>query len=278
MLADVAVVIVMSIASDQIEHHALARRRFNACLDALGLKPGSNPTNANITPETCPENTYEEALGYPTVAGDDETVPTLTLILILVFVPIGLGIVVQVGFSRVKALRWEWLHDLHNFYMATAYAASVCAFVTFIFKHEVGRFRPDFYNVYSEGTSYYIKDAAEAYPSGHSSLSMCVCWTGALYLLGKFKALVPGHQRPAAAVPSLALVLFAAWIACTRVIDYRHNPSDINAGMLLGALISTLFYFTYFPSLTDPDADLPVVHYYARLRAERRGGRASGPR
>ena len=42
--------------------------------------------------------------------------------------------------------------------------------------------------------------------------------------------------------------------------------------MLLGAMIGTLVYFRHFPSHNDPDADLPVLHYYAWLRAEWRVG------
>jgi diacylglycerol diphosphate phosphatase/phosphatidate phosphatase len=48
-------------------------------------------------------------------------------------------------------------------------------------------------------------------------------------------------------------------VAVSRTIDYHHNFSDILAGSLIGAVISYICYFLYFPDLSDPASDQPKI-------------------
>lgn len=45
----------------------------------------------------------------------------------------------------------------------------------------------------------------------------------------------------------LTPVSIAAWVGCTRVIDYYHNASDVLAGGLIGAAIALLTFYVIFP-------------------------------
>ena len=49
----------------------------------------------------------------------------------------------------------------------------------------------------------------------------------------------------------LAVLVFlglAGFSAMTRVVDYKHHPSDINAGAAIGMTMGTLFYLANFDS------------------------------
>lgn len=49
----------------------------------------------------------------------------------------------------------------------------------------------------------------------------------------------------------LAVIAFlglAGFSAMTRVVDYKHHPSDINAGAAIGMTMGTLFYLANFAS------------------------------
>ena len=137
----------------------------------------------------------------------------------------------------------------------------------------------------------------QSFPSGHSSASMCSMLFCTLFLLGKLRlrrslvtrplaeppsssssssssssegaearnsgaplVAVGGlHCAPALAAAATAPVWVAVWVACTRVHDNWHHPSDIVAGSLLGAAIASFFYSLGFPSVFADDSHLPLV-------------------
>ena len=40
-------------------------------------------------------------------------------------------------------------------------------------------------------------------------------------------------------------VMLAAYISISRLMDYRHHPTDVLAGAILGTTIGTTVYFVY---------------------------------
>ena len=94
-----------------------------------------------------------------------------------------------------------------------------------------------------------VDEASLSFPSGHAGLSfVAATWsTMALiralsverHYLGKTStdvlrlsnAPVVSAARAAACLP----MAFAVYVACTRVVDYKHRPADVIAGALIGA-------------------------------------------
>ena len=94
-----------------------------------------------------------------------------------------------------------------------------------------------------------VDEASLSFPSGHAGLSfVAATWsTMALFralsverhYLGKTStdvlrssnAPVVSAARAAACLP----MAFAVYVACTRVVDYKHRPADVIAGALIGA-------------------------------------------
>jgi len=94
-----------------------------------------------------------------------------------------------------------------------------------------------------------VDEASLSFPSGHAGLSfVAATWsTMALiralsverHYLGKTStdvlrmsnAPIVSAARAAACLP----MAFAVYVACTRVVDYKHRPADVIAGALIGA-------------------------------------------
>ena len=60
----------------------------------------------------------------------------------------------------------------------------------------------------------------------------------------------PQHLVLSSLVLPLLPVILAAYIAVSRLMDYRHHPTDILAGTILGASIATAVYHVYHKSHT----------------------------
>lgn len=129
-------------------------------------------------------------------------------------------------------------------------------------------------------TSHTLADGFKSFPSGHSSMAFSGLTFLAWYIRGFFTAIlrkitsgayeqVP-HEEPirleegsdreteeapqhlvlsSLVLPLLPLIL-AAYIAVSRLMDYRHHPTDILAGTILGASIATAVYHVYHKSHT----------------------------
>jgi diacylglycerol diphosphate phosphatase/phosphatidate phosphatase len=82
----------------------------------------------------------------------------------------------------------------------------------------------------------------------------------ALWVAGRFRLFVPhsphGKHIYAYIIPAIPLLL-AAFIATSRVSDYRHRGTDVLAGTLLGIFFGILGYTYYFPWLDSPLAGTP---------------------
>ena len=85
----------------------------------------------------------------------------------------------------------------------------------------------------------------KSFPSGHSSWYFCGMGYTSLYLAAFADVLGGGGglaRSPGALTASLAPVSVALLVAVSRVMDYRHNPSDVLAGSLLGLLCAWAFF------------------------------------
>ena len=85
----------------------------------------------------------------------------------------------------------------------------------------------------------------KSFPSGHSSWYFCGMGYTSLYLAAFADVLGGGGElarSPGALTASLAPVSVALLVAVSRVMDYRHNPSDVLAGSLLGLLCAWAFF------------------------------------
>lgn len=51
---------------------------------------------------------------------------------------------------------------------------------------------------------------------------------------------------------AMAPLIGAAWIAISRLEDYRHDVFDVTCGSLLGMLMAYFSYRRYYPSLRSP--------------------------
>lgn len=83
-----------------------------------------------------------------------------------------------------------------------------------------------------------VHDARLSFPSGHSSAAFYSCVFTALYLQMNNKSkswstLIIFNQ--------LCLISYAWYCALTRVSDYKHHPTDVLAGGILGVTVALCF-------------------------------------
>lgn len=152
----------------------------------------------------------------------------------------------------------------HHGIMGSLFSTSSSALITNILKITVGRPRPNFfYRCWPDGVEAFqfdgpdrvplcspkekhdVIDGYKSFPSGHTSWSFGAMGFLSLYFFYFWK--VGGVFTALDLVVVLTPVTFAAWVGCTRVIDYYHNASDVVAGGLLGAAIALLTFYVIFP-------------------------------
>jgi membrane-associated phospholipid phosphatase len=80
-----------------------------------------------------------------------------------------------------------------------------------------------------------VHDAQLSFPSGHASLSFAGMTLTTLFAR-RALGVRPGAQFSLLALLAASPLILAAWIAVTRVRDRYHNPIDVVAGAVLGAL------------------------------------------
>ena len=129
-------------------------------------------------------------------------------------------------------------------------------------------------------TSHTLADGFKSFPSGHSSMAFSGLTFLAWYIRSFFTAImrkltcavyeqvpdeepirleegldheaeeVPQHLVLSSLVLPLVPVILAAYISVSRLMDYRHHPTDILAGTILGASVATAVYHVYHKSHT----------------------------
>jgi len=101
-----------------------------------------------------------------------------------------------------------------------------------------------------------------SFPSGHTSFSFAgatLCALYSIYWLRKIKSAV--HMKKHLPIPgaSLGLVMFFIWyvpaiyVAISRTQDYRHFPTDVMAGAIIGTFTVYVSFITYY--------DFSLFHY-----------------
>lgn len=161
-------------------------------------------------------------------------------------------------------------YDVHSALCMTLISIAMAEFSTSMMKMYVGRLRPNFYALCQFDITTlkcmtdqsHIFEARSSFPSGHSSLSFggmgCLVW---FFLgrsgIGKVSNKCSYGEEKGAKRPfyerqwtdnKLGIVaaflpwIWASFVACSRLVDNWHHPSDILAGSLIGIFCSTLAY------------------------------------
>ncbi|KAL1747844.1 phosphatidic acid phosphatase type 2/haloperoxidase [Schizophyllum fasciatum] len=178
------------------------------------------------------------------------------------------------------------LMDIHHGALALAASRGWTASVTEFVKHLVGRLRPDFLyrcqwdaaTASCTGKLATIEEGRKSFPSGHSSTAFSGMMLLTLWIAGQTGAWCFSGSAPASIVPSrmlrflLAMIplIWATWVAISRLEDYRHHKEDVIVGSLLGAGFATISYLMYWPSpFRYEGTHLPRVLYRDDGRRER---------
>eukprot|EP00039_Didymoeca_costata_P020927 m.342876 g.342876 ORF g.342876 m.342876 type:complete len:293 (+) comp21943_c0_seq1:243-1121(+) len=234
--------------------------RYDACLNATKKLI---PSNESMNPNLCGD-LWDHTLGYPLKAS---TVGTGALLGTVILVPIGSVILM---FLYDKSIGVEYEERRMKMRMGFLSILQICG-MTMLFtesaKHYVGRYRPDAYEALARG-GHIAVDAHWSYPSGHSSLSFAsLLFT--FYFVADHTHAMGGLGSGWKLTLCMVFPFAAGFIATSRLVDYKHNPSDVNAGAFLGTLISTIFYHANFiPSWIT----LPERKYVSAGLATKRSG------
>ncbi|CAD7953022.1 unnamed protein product [Amoebophrya sp. A25] len=203
-----------------------------------------------VPPRDAPFYENDARLGHPV---RHDTVPAWFVIVFAysAYLPIALTAAMGAVASRGHNLRYWGSYDRPKgaqpcptllYYI---FAVALVHFLTSVSKIYVGRKRPNFFaiceydfnaspkvpafpgsSLIPANVKYCRRDPVGAmlsFPSGHSSLS----WVSSTWLALELNA------RPLA---QCGFLLFASFVACSRVVDFRHHPEDIIAGSVLGGL------------------------------------------
>jgi len=140
--------------------------------------------------------------------------------------------------------------QLHRHLLGLCLANSLTFILTTGTKVFVGRPRPNFLAMtkYSNGTFHAsisdINQAYSAFPSGHSSMTMCGMVFLFQILLGWFHRSPSQFQGNQAWRSVVCLIpwMIGLFVMSTRLIDYWHDYSDVLAGGSLGTAMSWYIY------------------------------------
>lgn len=194
-----------------------------------------------------------------------ETVPPALLVVIVIIVPI-------VVFGA-----WQfWMqsgHDFHHAMLGLLTSVVFTQLVTDSIKMTTGVLRPDFLSRLDGGNPSVITEGRKSFPSGHSSLSFASMMFVSLYISGKLSVFLKcnGGAPLWKVVVAMAPLAIAFLTAASRVIDYRHSTADVTFGSCLGAAMAMYCYGLVYPSLSSPDASVPLSRadaFVRRYRAE----------
>jgi len=167
--------------------------------------------------------------------------------------------------------------DTHSAVCVLLLSIGLCEFTTQIAKMYVGRLRPNFYQICGfnpdtlacTASEHYIMESRSSFPSGHSSLSTAGMSVLVWFFLGragiglgalKSKNAI-GRQSgkiKVAAVLSLTPLAWSTFVACSRLVDFWHHPSDIIAGICLGLFFPVVTYHMWYPTVVSSQAGVPL--------------------
>ncbi|KAF9466117.1 lipid phosphate phosphatase 1 [Collybia nuda] len=157
------------------------------------------------------------------------------------------------------------LIEIHHGLIALCAGRGLARLVTVLMKHRVGRLRPDFLarckwdkvlNACT-GDPKLILDGRKSFPSGHSSTAFSGMTFLALWLAGNTAAWCFDQTKPAGSVRSSRLgclfltllpLSWAAFVAISRMEDYKHHKEDIIVGSVIGIISATISYLLFWPN------------------------------
>jgi diacylglycerol diphosphate phosphatase/phosphatidate phosphatase len=227
-------------------------------LTAGGIILISQLVTAAIEPTHRAFSPADPSLGYPL---RESTVSTEVLFILALVAP-----AVAVGFAQALPMPAlaparvpHWLRDVHHGCLTAVEALSVAI----VFKNwanlYAGRLRPHFLAALATEDPAVVRVGRLAYPSGHAAYSMTGLAVISLHLwgrLGTFSSRPQSTARNSFGVflLTVAPLHVAVFVAVSRVVDFKHDFSDINAGMALGLLSAAVCYHLNFHPLASARA------------------------
>jgi len=105
-----------------------------------------------------------------------------------------------------------------------------------------------------------LEDAFRSFPSGHSSMSFGGLTFLSLFLAAQLRIFVPrsvhGKHVLSYAI-ALVPIFVAAYVAATRISDFRHRGTDVLFGSFLGIVFAIISYRYFYPWVTSHHAGVP---------------------
>ncbi|CAG0918077.1 unnamed protein product [Notodromas monacha] len=216
-----------------------------------------------------PRNTgffcYDPTLSHPY---RESSVPSAWLYSAGVFLPFIFVAMTELSRTRRSGGNiTAFLADLYaHFVIWYGFGALVSQAVTYVLKFYVSRLRPHFFAVCKPdytafaslcetdsfildynctNTDYsasVLREAYQSFPSGHSSFGFHAAAFLCLYLRERWRKNAGGIVwRP---FIQFVFLTAAMIVGISRVNDFKHFPSDVVSGALLGALVALFVYFT----------------------------------
>ncbi|THH14991.1 hypothetical protein EW146_g5423 [Bondarzewia mesenterica] len=161
----------------------------------------------------------------------------------------------------VRASLWE----IHHGFLAIFSGRAIARLITESLKNRVVSVQTSWQGV--NGTRLFkhvlgtkladVTDGRRSFPSGHSSTAFAGMTFISFFLAGKtaawcFQAPISPTSITGTRLGRLMLTLlplaFAAWVAISRVEDYRHHKEDVVVGSLIGLFSSSICYLTFWPN------------------------------
>jgi membrane-associated phospholipid phosphatase len=153
------------------------------------------------------------------------------------------------------------VRDVHHLMLTILQAYALASTWKIWLNEGVGRERPDWYARVALATSAdttaaeakkLLAEGRASYPSGHAAYSHTSGAACFWYLASRMRIFrAGGDDAPtrfafAALMLAVAPVGLATYIGTTRLTDYRHHFSDVNAGTFIGIVAGTLCYALNF--------------------------------
>uniref|UniRef100_A0A7S2RYR7 Phosphatidic acid phosphatase type 2/haloperoxidase domain-containing protein n=1 Tax=Mucochytrium quahogii TaxID=96639 RepID=A0A7S2RYR7_9STRA len=183
----------------------------------------------------------------------------------VIAIPIFCFIVTNLVYVKMLCKDWNYVLDFHHSLLGLLESSSVCILATNSLKIAVGRVRPS-------GSARHkldMHDWNQSYPSGHTSMIFCGMVYLFLFLSGKAGILrktgivFSKSQDPFRGSFAFAFLTFflpmviACFVLASRLVDYAHDFSDVNAGAVIGLVSAFIGYFLCYPSLMDDHCHMP---------------------
>jgi len=171
--------------------------------------------------------------------------------------------------SKPNSITFQKLYLVATVISAFAAAVGLSEGCTVMIKFWVKRRRPNFYALCGfdsvtkkcMGDLEHVREANFSFPSGHSSLICCGMTFLVWYLHGATGIHTVQHNESSRffslTVCACLPMMWALFVATSRLVDHWHHPSDILAGLALGFVTSTIAYHHWYPPIWSAYAGIP---------------------